>query len=136
MTRVMEIVGNLRDRFVQAAVLLQMLDPVREESTELHTLDQDLGISGIGADREKFLKRKFLDSFALICSTEKNGARVSAACLEEGSPQGTVIRVASNEGVTEHTLGELRGIVGVLNAVAGDGTHPSDLARVSNKCVN
>ncbi|KAL2007242.1 hypothetical protein VTN00DRAFT_8680 [Thermoascus crustaceus] len=122
MAQALEITGNLRDRFVQAAVLLQTLGPVHEVSTELHTLDQDFSQYEIGADHENFLKQRFLDSFALICATEKDGARVSAACLEEGSPEGTIIRVASNGGVTEHTLRELRDLVDVLNSTIADGS--------------
>lgn len=133
MAQALEITGNLRDRFVQAAVLLQTLGPVHEESAELHTLDQDFSQYEIGADHENFLKQRFLDSFALICSTEKDSARVSAACLEEGSPEGTIIRVASNGGVTEHTLRELRDLVDVLNSTIADGTRLSHLASVQSR---
>ncbi|KAF1828420.1 hypothetical protein BDW02DRAFT_574885 [Decorospora gaudefroyi] len=58
----------------------------------------------IETPRERLLKRKFLDSFALLCATKKNGDSVSAACMEEGSPQGRIIRIASNAGVRESTL--------------------------------
>ena len=46
---------------------------------------------------------------------------VSAACLEEGLPQGTIVRIASNSGVRENTLGQLRELVNVLNDVASGG---------------
>lgn len=112
------ITGNVRNRFVQVAVLLHRIDPVRGEPT-VHGLDQDP--LEIEPQRERLLKRKFLDSFALICATKKCGDSVSAACMEEGLPQGTTIRIASNSGVAEQTLTQLRHIVDVLNTVASGG---------------
>ncbi len=117
----MELTGNVRNRFVQAAVLLRMLDPVRGEAT-IHGLDQDS--HEMKTPRERLLKRKFLDSFALICAIKKDGDSVSAACMEEGAPQGTIIRVASNSGVSEKTLSELRELVAVLNSI-GSGGRPT-----------
>lgn len=114
----MEITGNVRNRFVQAAVLLHMLDPVRGEAT-VHGLDQDPHEMRI--PRERLLKRKFLDSFALICAIKKDGGSVSAACLEEGAPQGTIIRIASNSGVGKETLSKVQELVAVLNGVEGGG---------------
>ena len=113
------ITGNARIRFIQAAVLLHMLDPVRGEST-VHPLDQDA--HEIERPRERLLKRKFLDSFALVCATRKGGDSVSATCMEEGAPQGTIIRIASNSGVKETTLCELRKLIDTLNTVASGGT--------------
>lgn len=112
------ITGKLRDRFVQAAVLLHLFDPVRGEPT-IHGLDQDP--HEVEAPRERLLKRKFLDSFALLCAIEKDGNSVSATCMEEGAPHGTIIRVASNAGVHEKTLTQLRQILGLLNGVADSG---------------
>lgn len=111
----MEITGNVQDRFVQITALLYLMNPVRGEATE-HGLDQDS--NEIGSNPENVLKRKFLDSFALISSTKRDGDYVSAACLEEGFPEGTVVRVASNTGVNEHTMKALREIVAILNDVA------------------
>ncbi len=113
------ITGNLRSRFIQAAVLLRMLDPVRGDLT-VHGLDQDP--HNIDISRERLLKRKFLDSVALICATKKDGDSVSAACMEEGAPQGTVLRIASNSGVGERTLGQLRELVDTLNSIGSGGT--------------
>ena len=94
----LELTGNVRNRFVEAAVLLRMLDPVRGEAT-VHGLDQ---VSHeMITPRERLLKRKFLDSFALICAIKKDGDSTSAACMEEGAPQGTIIRIASNAGIGE-----------------------------------
>ena len=113
-----EITGNVRNHFIQAAVLLHMLDPVRGEPT-VHGLDQDL--NDFSAFRSQVLKRKFLDSFAFLCATKKDGDSVSAACMEEGLPQGTIIRIASNAGVRENTLRQLRQVLDSLNSVANAG---------------
>jgi len=113
------ISGNVRDRFVQVAVLLHMLDPVRGEPTA-HGLDQ--GQNAVETTREQLLKRKFLDSFALICATKKGGDSVSGACIEEGSPRGTIVRIASNAGVREDTLRQLQAILDCLNGMAAAGT--------------
>lgn len=114
----LEITGNVQSRFIQAAALLYLLDPVRGEPTE-HGLDRDP--SNIEPQRERLLKRKFLDSFALVCAIKKNGDTVSAASIEEGLPEGTVIRVASNCGVEKSTLDGIRELVGILNGVASRG---------------
>ncbi|KAL8823912.1 MAG: hypothetical protein Q9191_005451 [Dirinaria sp. TL-2023a] len=111
----LEIIGHARDRFIQAAVLLYTLNSVRGEPSG-YDLDQDP--HNIEISRERLLKRKFLDSFALICATKKDGDSVSTACLEERSSQETVVRIASNSGVRENTLVQLRELVNVLNDVA------------------
>jgi hypothetical protein len=112
------ITGKLRERFVQVAVLLHQFDPVRGEPT-IHGLNQDP--HEVEAPRERLLKRKFLDSFALICATEKDGDSVSATCMEEDEPQGTIIRVASNAGVRASTLTQLRQVLNLLNSFSDSG---------------
>jgi hypothetical protein len=97
----LEVAGKVRSRFIHVATLLSMLDPVHGEAST-HSLDEDHTKTEL--TREQFLKRKFLDSFALICAVRKEGDSVLAACMEEGKPQGTIIRVASNAGVREWTL--------------------------------
>jgi hypothetical protein len=77
--------------------------------------------------REQFLKRKFLDSFALRCAVRKERDSVSAACIEEGEPQGTIVRVASNAGVSEGTLEMLRAIIDKLKIIASGGLPPKPL---------
>lgn len=121
------ISGNVRDRFIQAAVLLHMLDPVRGEPTA-YGLDQDP--YEIQSSRERLLKRKFLDSFALLCATKKDGDSVSAACMEEGLPEGTIVRVASNGGVRESTLYQLQQILDALNDIANTSNLPSLFGRL------
>jgi OTT_1508-like deaminase len=114
----LEITGNAQTRFIQAAVLLHLLDPVRGEPTA-HGLDRDP--HEIEPQRERMLKRKFLDSFALISATNKDGDTVSAASIEEGLPEETVVRVASNHGVKNSTLHELRELTAILGSVASKG---------------
>lgn len=114
----LEITGNAQNRFIQAAVLLHLLDPVRGEPT-VYGLDRDP--NEIEPQRERLLKRKFLDSFALVCATKKDGDTVSAASIEEGFPEGTVIRVASNHGVKNSTLRGLRELMAILNGIASRG---------------
>lgn len=75
----------------------------------------------IEPQRERQLKHKFLDSFALISATKKDGDTVSATSFEEGLPEGTVVRVASNHGVKDSTLRGLRDLVATLNGVASRG---------------
>ena len=52
---------------------------------------------------------------------------MSAACLEEGLPQGIVVRIASNSGVRENTLGQLRELVNILNDVVSRDILPVSL---------
>jgi hypothetical protein len=120
----LEVPEKIRRRFIHAAVLLSMLDPVRGEAST-QSLDEDPGKTEL--TREQFLKRKFLDSFALICAVRKEGDSVSAACMEEGEPQGTIVRVASNAGVSEGTLEMLRAIIDKLNIIASGGYLPRPL---------
>ncbi|KAF6825595.1 hypothetical protein CPLU01_10173 [Colletotrichum plurivorum] len=111
----LEITGNLQKRFMQDAALLFKLDPVRGSPT---TYGLDLPPNNAEGSREAMLKRKFLDSVALLASTHKDGDRVSAATLEEGAPEGTVVRVASNNGVDDSTLRRLRELIGDLSNIA------------------
>lgn len=114
----LEITGNLQKRFVQDAVLLHKLDPVRGSPTA-YGLDRHPHDAGVS--REELLKRKFLDSFALLASTHKDGDTVSAATLEVGAPEGSVIRIASNAGVSASTLVLLREVMEILHAVSAMG---------------
>jgi hypothetical protein len=97
----LEVPEKIRHRFIHAAVLLSMLDPVRDEAST-QSLDDDPAKPV--PTREQFLKRKFLDSFALICAVQKERDSVSAACMEDGERQGTIVRVASSAGVSDGKL--------------------------------
>ena len=63
------ITGNVRDRFIQAAVLLHTLDPVRGEPTA-YGLDQDP--HEIESPRERLVKRK-IPQFFCACVRHKEG---------------------------------------------------------------
>jgi hypothetical protein len=114
----LEITGKLQKRFIGDAVLLHLLDPVRGSPTayglDRHPHDTDVS-------REILLKRKFLDSVALLASTHKDGDRVSAAAIEEGAPEGTTVRIASNAGVCDSTLSCLQDLVSDLNNLSATG---------------
>lgn len=77
----LEVTSKVRDQFIYVTTLLGMFDSVRNEAI-LHSLDKDL--TKVELAREKFLKRKFLDSFALICTVREGRDSVSAVCIEEG----------------------------------------------------
>jgi hypothetical protein len=114
----LQVQVNLRERFLQDTVLLYTIDPVRGEPSA-HGLDPDM--FELEGHRERMLKRKFLDSIALICAVKRDKDTISAACLEEGMPASTVLRIASNSGVSESTLNQLRELIDILNNVASRG---------------
>ncbi|KJK86017.1 hypothetical protein H633G_10135 [Metarhizium anisopliae BRIP 53284] len=111
----LEVTGHVQTRFIEVATLLHLIDPVRGEP-----VDHGLGLEGNETElpRDCLLKRKFLDSFALVCAVRKDGDTVSAAAMEERMPEGTVIRVASNHGLSESTLSEIRDMAIILNEIA------------------
>ena len=111
----LEIIDYLWNRFIEVAILLHTFNLVREESIA-YGLDQDS--YNIETLRERLLKRKFLDSFAFICATKRDGDNVSIACLEEELSQETIVWITSNFKVRENTLDQLRELVNVLNRVA------------------
>lgn len=112
----LSITRKVRKRFLEAAVLLAALDEVRAVPT-VHSLDS----ADCGVDRARVLKRKFLDSFALVCANHKGGESVSAASMEEGQPEGTIIRIACNGGVRDSVLSDAQAIVRILNNIACEG---------------
>jgi hypothetical protein len=107
--------GTELRRFVFCSTILCKIDPARGAPTKTSFDD---GPNGDGLSTQQ-LKRKFLDSFALICSTSEFGAETaSAACLEEHDPAGVVLRVARNQGLTPDVLAGLQGILQILRAVS------------------
>lgn len=116
---VLEIGGRLRKRYILAATLLSLLDPVRGDPTA-YNLDHESHRLLDPLDR--ILKRKFLDSFALICAFQKRTSdSVSAACLDRDNRDGTVVRIASNGGVPENVMAGLREILAYLSRMATAG---------------
>ncbi|RFU25127.1 hypothetical protein B7463_g11221, partial [Scytalidium lignicola] len=108
----LNITGNTLNRFIETSVLLFMLDPARGDPTVVYSLDQE----DIQEPRERLLKRKFLDSIALICSTAKEKGCISAACLEEYPSEETILRISSNAGVSDNTVNSLREIIEMLSS--------------------
>ncbi|KXJ85599.1 hypothetical protein Micbo1qcDRAFT_141367 [Microdochium bolleyi] len=107
--------GDSHKRFVIVTTLLSLIDPVRGEPTT-HSLDRH---PHDDSWKREQLQKKFLDSFALIASTSRTGGETaSAVCLEHGRPGGTVLRLASNQGVKASTLKVLQDILNDLTSVA------------------
>jgi hypothetical protein len=116
------ITGDTHKRFVKVATLLSLIDPVRGEPT-VHSLDMH---PHENAQKMESLQKKFLDSFALICSTSaKSGETASAVCMEQGHPTGTVLRLARNLGVPQQLLQGLNDILDYLAAVSSKGINQS-----------
>ncbi|CAG1959374.1 unnamed protein product [Fusarium graminearum] len=109
------ITGDTHKRFVKVATLLSLIDPVRGEPT-VHSLDMH---PHENARKMESLQKKFLDSFALICSTSaKSGETASAVCMEQGHPTGTVLRLARNLGVPQQLLLLLNEVLDELSAAS------------------
>ncbi|KAJ3546327.1 hypothetical protein NM208_g2061 [Fusarium decemcellulare] len=99
-----QIGGADLKRFVVQSALLSLIDPVRGEPTR-SSLDENPDGNIPGGQQ---LKQKFLDSFALICSTTSSGSETaSAVCLEQHAPAGAILRVARNHGLTPKDLAGL-----------------------------
>lgn len=127
MSRNGAITGDAHKRFVQVATLLSLIDPVRGEPT-VHSLDLH---PHENARKPENLQKKFLDSFALICSTSGQGAEsASAVCLEQGHPTGTVLRLARNLGVPQQLIDSLHGVLDDLTAVSSRGMMDNSLGQL------
>ncbi|CVK87710.1 uncharacterized protein FMAN_05399 [Fusarium mangiferae] len=114
-SELINIKGNALHRFVLHSTLLRLIDPVRGKPTR-NTLDEnpDGGFSSAWQ-----LQQKFLDSFALICSTSSSGAKTATAvCLEIHDQIGNILRLARNHGLTPEDLAELERVLQVLQEVA------------------
>lgn len=110
--------GDTFKRFVIVSTLLSLIDPVRGEPTT-HSLDRHHHDDSWKLD---LLQKKFLDSFAFISSTSRQGKdTASAVCLEQGHPSGTTLRLARNRGVPSELVGKLQAVLDDLTAVASGG---------------
>jgi len=122
-----QIDGADLKNFVVLSALLSLIDPVRGEPTR-NSLDEDPDADISGGQR---LKQKFLDSFALICSTSRLGAETaSAVCLEQHALAGPVLRVARNRGLTPKDLTGLEKVLQILQTVARNGTYLDTLSEI------
>lgn len=111
--------GDLK-RFVIHSALLGLIDPVRGEPTRSPLDENPDGDNSVG----RRLKAKFLDAFALLCSTSRSGAETaSAVCLEQHASDGAVLRVARNRGLTPKDLSGLEDVLETLRAVAKKGMY-------------
>lgn len=107
-------------RFVLHSALLRLIDPVRGPPTRTLLDENPEGDDSSGPQ----LKLKFLDSFALICSTSSIGRETaSAVCLEQHDSAKTVLRVARNRGFTPDVLASLEQVLELLRLVARKGRH-------------
>jgi hypothetical protein len=107
--------GNTLDRFVLHSTLLRLIDPVRGKPTR-STLDENPDGSFLGTWQ---LQQKFLDSFALFCSTSSSGAETATAvCLEIHEQSGNILRLARNHGLTSEDLEGLKRVLQVLQEVS------------------
>ena len=110
--------GEARKQLVINSALLNLIDPVRGEPTK-GLLE---GYPDADVLRNSQLKEKFLDSFALICSTSSSGKETaSAVCMEQNQPSGTILRVARNRGLSQQTLIGLKRVLQILIATANKG---------------
>jgi len=120
------LTGDAHKRFVIVTSLLYLIDPVRGESTA-HSLDRHPHDSNWKLEN---LQKKFLDSFALICSTSRIGGRTaSAVCLEQGHPAGNVLRLARNLGVPQDLVIQLQKVLNNLSAVAANRLYHSNVVH-------
>ncbi|KAH6699451.1 hypothetical protein EV126DRAFT_423850 [Verticillium dahliae] len=109
------LLGDAHRRFVIVTTLLSLIDPVRGEPT-VHSLDSH---PHDGSWKHDQLLKKALDSFALICSTSRNGRETaSAVCLEQGRPNGSILRLARNLGASEGLISQLHDLLRDLTLVA------------------
>jgi hypothetical protein len=112
--------GETRKHLVINSVLLSLIDPVRAKAMkclmECHP-DPDAGVL-----KKSQLKARFLDSFALICSTSSSGKETaSAVCIEQRNSSGTILRVARNRGLSQKDLIGLQMVLKILIAAANGG---------------
>ena len=110
--------GPAYKRFMTNVVLLSLIDPVRGEPTA-HSLDRHPHDT---TGKLESHQKKFLDSFAIICSTSRvGGDTASAVCLEQHPLNGNVLRLARNLGVPQELVSQLQQVLDDLTAVAAKG---------------
>ena len=117
MAPVDSVSGSAQRRFYLVSTLLSMIDQVRGEPTT-HGLDKHPHDSVQKAHGQL---KKFLDSFAWICSTSKNGPTTSAVTVEQNGPMGTVLRLARNIGVPGDLIQKLQDLLDEVATVATGG---------------
>lgn len=112
------LMGSAFHQFIAVSTLLSLLDPVRGKPT-VHSLDRHPDDS---AGRHDYLQTRFLDSFALICSTaRKGGETASAVCFERDPASGTILRLSRNRGVPRDLINRLQPVLDKLMTIARRG---------------
>lgn len=109
----------MRNCFIQAVVLLRILDSVRKKFTT-YNLNKDL--YKIKTSRERLLKQKFLDFFALICVIKRDDNSVSTTCIKKNVLQETIIRIVNNFEINKRILSQLRELITILNSIESKNT--------------
>lgn len=126
------LAGEAHKRFTAVATLLSLIDPVRGEPT-VHNLDRH------PHDRcwqPEHLQKKFLDSFAFICSTSARGRETAAAvCLEQCHPLHTILRVARNRGFPTDVISQLQQIIDTLASGASQRGYSLTTVRYSMRLI-
>lgn len=115
----MKLIDNVPNCFFQAIFLFRMLDSICEKLT-IHDLNKDL--HEIRTSRECLLKRKFLDSFALICVIKRNDDSVLTTYMKKNASQETIIWIANNFEISERILSQLRELIAMLNNIESENT--------------
>ncbi|KAH7411321.1 hypothetical protein BKA64DRAFT_570063 [Cadophora sp. MPI-SDFR-AT-0126] len=107
--------GEARKQLLINSALLSLIEPVRGEPTEcLLECHPDADIL-----KSSQLKEKFLNSFALICSTSSIGKETaSAVCMEQKRSSGTILRIARNRGLSQQDRIGLERVLQILIAAA------------------
>ena len=110
--------SEARKQLLINSALLSLIEPVRGEPTEcLLECHPDADVL-----KSSQLKEKFLDSFALICSTSSSGKETaSAVCMEQKRPSGTILRIARNRGLSQQDRIGLERVLQILIAAANGG---------------
>lgn len=110
--------GDAFKKFVINSALLGLIDPVRGEPTK-NLIE---GHPDSDSSTTLLMKKRFLDSFALICSTSSSGKDTAAAvCMEQNQLPETILRVSRNRGLSQRDLGKLMRLLQTLIAVANQG---------------
>lgn len=108
------LTDHAHEDFIAISTLLSLIDPVRGSAT-IHDIDKHPDDNSWMHDN---LQKKFLESFALICSTAKKGGETaSAVCLEQSGNSGTILRLARNLGVPIDLISRLQEILECLQTI-------------------
>jgi hypothetical protein len=120
------------DRFVSLSTLLSRIDPVRGPPTA-HMIEGPEDSISLWASEQK----KFLESFAIICSTEKKGKNTATAvCLEHNNGPSTTLRLARNGGVSSELAASLDLILNDLRNIARQGhVQPKDVQGILARII-